>query len=91
MPRVVKILIQETITGSAFGVVILVLWAVTDQTGMAQSLLKLPVPLLVPVVLGGLLPFAVSYAATSLELRARYDDEQNRMTDGDRSEKAARR
>jgi hypothetical protein len=78
MPRVVKILIQETITGSVFGVVLLVLWAVTDRTGMAHSLLKLPVPLLIPVALGGLLPFAVSYAATGLELRARYGDEQKK-------------
>lgn len=74
MPRVVKALILDTLLGTLLGAVLLVIAGALDRTGMARAVLALPLPLAVAIVLGGILPFAVGFAATGLDHRSRPDD-----------------
>jgi hypothetical protein len=70
MPRVVSTLIGDCLVGAALGILLVAVLGATDRSGTALALLALPFPLMVAIVLGGILPFTVGFAATGLEQRS---------------------
>lgn len=73
MPRVVKAMIVDALVGGVLSVVFLAIAGSLDRSGLARAVLDLPLPLLVAVLAGAVLPFAAAFAATGLYWRSDSD------------------
>lgn len=70
MPTPVKAMIRDMVQGALLGLLFLAAGAPLASAGLVRELMALPIVLKVPVVLGGILPFAVCFAATGLAFRS---------------------
>lgn len=71
LPRVVTVLATDFLLGACLGALFLAGLALADPGGVARLVLALPPFLALAVVAGGVAPFAMGFAATGLDYRAK--------------------
>lgn len=74
MPHVIRALIVDALGGGLLGGIFLAIAGYLDETGLAQSVFALPLPLFLAVLAGALLPFAAAFAATGLDWRCAVEE-----------------